>query len=73
MEATKRPMATLKELQAFMAKTGHCVYVTTIFQALHTSALYGRVARRKPLFKKAHLDSHLRYAKNLSGDSEAMW
>ena len=48
MEAIKRPMATLKELQAFMTKTGHCVYVTTIYQALHKSGLYGRVARRKP-------------------------
>ena len=39
-EATKRPMATLKELHAFMAKTGHCVHVTTISQALHKSGLY---------------------------------
>ena len=47
-EATKWPMATLKELHAFMAKTGHCVHVTTIFQALPKFGLYGRVARRKP-------------------------
>jgi len=72
-EATKRPMATLKELHAFMAKTGHCVHVTTISQALHKSGLYNRVARRKPLLKKAHLESRLRYAKKHSGDSEAMW
>ena len=39
-----------------MAKTGHCVHVTTISEALHKSGLYGRVARRKPLFKKAHLE-----------------
>ena len=64
-EATKRPMATLKELHAFMAKTGHCVHVTTISQALHKSSLCGRVARRKPLFKKAHLESRLRYAKKI--------
>ena len=66
-------MATLKELHAFMAKTGYCVHVTTISQALHKSGLYGRVARRKPLLKKSHLDSHLRYAKNHSGYSESMW
>ena len=72
-EATKRPMSTLKELQAFMVKTDHCVYVTTISQALHKSGLYGRVARRKPLLKKAHLESRLRYAKNHSGDFEARW
>ena len=39
-EATKRPMATLKELHTFMAKTGHCVHVITISQALHKSGLY---------------------------------
>ena len=72
-EATKRPMATLKELHAFMAKTGHCVHVTTISQALHKSGLYGGVARRKPLLKKAHLESCLRNAKKHSGDSEVTW
>ena len=29
-EATKRPMATLKEVHAFMVKAGHCVPVITI-------------------------------------------
>ena len=58
-ETTKRPIATLQELQAFMAKTGQSVHVTTISQALHKSGLYGRVARRKPLLKKAHLESRL--------------
>ena len=62
-EATKRPMATFKELQAFMAKTGHCVHVTTISQALLKSGMYGRMTIRKPLLKKAHLESPLRYAK----------
>ena len=57
------PMATLKELHAFMAKTGHCLHVTTISQALHKCGLYVRVARRKPLLKKAHLESCLRCAK----------
>ena len=45
-EATKRPLTTLKELHAFMAKTGHCVHVTTISQALHKYGLYSRVVRR---------------------------
>ena len=57
------PMATMKEIQAFMAKTGHYVHVTTISQAFHKSGLHGRVARRKPLLKKAHLESHFRNAK----------
>ena len=60
---TKRPKATLKELHAFMTKTGHCVHVTTISQAIHKSGLYGRVERMKPLFKKAHLESRLRSVK----------
>ena len=66
-------MATLKELHALTAKTGHCVHATTISQALHKSRLYGRVARREPLLKKAHHKSHLRDAKKYSRDSEAMW
>ena len=65
----------MKELHAFMAKTGHCVHVTTTSQALQKSGLYGRVAIRRPLLKKkkTHLESRLRYAKKHSGDSEATW
>ena len=63
----------MKELQGFTAKTGHCVHVITISQALHKSGLYSRVARRKPLLKKPHLESHLRKAINHSRDSEDMW
>ena len=62
-ETIKRPMATLKELHAFLAKTGHCVHVTTISQELHKSGLCSRVARRKPILKIAHFESRLRYAK----------
>ena len=72
-ERSSRGQWKLKELQPFMANTGHSVHVTTISQALHKSELYGKVARRKPLLKKAHLVSHLRDAKNHSGDSEAKW
>ena len=63
----------MKELQTFMAKTGHCVHVIIISQALHKSGLYGSVARRESLLKKAHLESHMMDAKNHSRDSEAMW
>ncbi|MBN3286953.1 TCB1 transposase, partial [Polyodon spathula] len=72
-EATKRPMATLQELLAFMAKTAQSVHATKVSQALHKPGLYGRVARSNPLFKKAHLESCLKYAKKHSGDSIAMW
>ncbi len=50
-EATKRPTATLKQLQEFMTKSGHCVHVTTISQILHKCGLYGK----KPLLKKGHM------------------
>ena len=54
-EDTKRTMTILKELHVVIAKTGHCVHVTTTSQALHKSGLYGRVARRKPLLKNPTL------------------
>ncbi|XP_037106285.1 uncharacterized protein LOC119122170 isoform X5 [Syngnathus acus] len=44
-EAVKRPTATLKELQQFLASTGCSVHVTTISRLLHMSGLWGRVAR----------------------------
>ncbi|KAI3371761.1 hypothetical protein L3Q82_024310 [Scortum barcoo] len=55
-EAAKRPTATLKELQEFLASTGCvAVHVTTISSLLHMSGLWGRVARWKPyLSKKKH-------------------
>ena len=71
-EATTRPLTALKELHASMAKTGNCVHMTTISQALHKSGLHSWVARSKSLLKKAHLQSRLKHAKNYSGDSEAM-
>ncbi|XP_077439484.1 uncharacterized protein LOC144062224 [Vanacampus margaritifer] len=44
-EAVKRPTATLKELQEFLASTGCSVHVTTISRLLHMSGLWGRVSR----------------------------
>ena len=61
-----------EELHAFMANNGLCVHVTTISQALHKSGLHAKVAIKKALLKKAHLDSHLRSTKITSRDSEAM-
>ena len=58
-EATKRPMATLKEPHAFLIKTGRCVHGITISQALHKSGLYGRVARRKPSLKQEKEQSEI--------------
>ena len=72
-EATKRPMATLKDLKYFLAGTGRSVLVTTILQALHKAGLYGRVARKKPFLKRCHTQSRLCYAKTHLEDSVAMW
>lgn len=72
-EATKRPKATLKDLQVFMAGTGLSVHVTTISQVLHKAGLYGRVARKKPFLKKSHTQARLCYAKTHLDDSAAMW
>ncbi|XP_039610996.1 protein FAM207A [Polypterus senegalus] len=54
-EATKKPVETLKE---FMAKSGHCVYVTTVSQALHKCGFYRKVTRKTPLLEKGRFKSH---------------
>ncbi|KAM4031045.1 uncharacterized protein ACNLHF_018613 isoform 1-T2 [Anomaloglossus baeobatrachus] len=41
-EAAKRPTATLKELQKFLASTGCVLHVTTISRILHMSDMAGR-------------------------------
>lgn len=51
-EASKRPTATLKELQEFLANTGCVIHVTTISRIFHMSGLWGRIARRKPFLTK---------------------
>ncbi len=63
-EASKRPMTTLKDLQRSMAEMEETVHVSTIAQVLHKSGLYGRVARRKPFLKKAHVKSCLEFGLN---------
>lgn len=72
-EGTKRPKATLKDLQDFMAVTDWSVHVTTISQALHEAGLYGRVARKKPFLKNCHTPSRLRSAKIHLEDPVTMW
>uniref|UniRef100_A0A8C5LME3 Transposase n=1 Tax=Leptobrachium leishanense TaxID=445787 RepID=A0A8C5LME3_9ANUR len=56
-EAAKRPTATLKELQAYLASTGCVVHVTTISRILHMSGLWGRLARRKPFLTKKNIQA----------------
>ncbi|XP_053320788.1 general transcription factor IIF subunit 1-like [Spea bombifrons] len=45
-EVCKRPTATLKELQEFLASTGCVLHVATISRILHMNGLWGRVAKR---------------------------
>ncbi|MBN3288553.1 TCB1 transposase, partial [Polyodon spathula] len=66
-EATKRPMATLKEFQSSVAE-----HTATITRVLHKTGLCGRVAKRKPLLK-THIKSRLEFARRHVGDSETKW
>ena len=62
-EVTKNPMVMLTELQSSFVEMGEPSRRTTISAALHQSGLYGRVARREPLFSKRHMTAHLEFAK----------
>ena len=69
-EASERPTITLKELQGLVAKTGVKVHQSTVSRVLHTSGLYGRVARKKPLLKKTHIKAHLELARKHQTDPD---
>ncbi|KAG2469549.1 TC1A transposase, partial [Polypterus senegalus] len=71
-EVTKNPMVTLSELQRSSVERGEPSRRTTISAAIHQSGLYGRVARRKPLFSKRHMAAHLEFAKRHLKDSQTM-
>ena len=66
---TKNPMVTLTELQSSSVEMGEPFRRTTISAALHQSGLYGRVARRIPLFSKRHMTAWLEYAERHLKDS----
>jgi hypothetical protein len=48
-------MVILTELQSSLVEMGEPSRKTTIYNVLHQSLIYGRVARQKPLFSKRHL------------------
>ena len=52
-EVTKNPMVTLTEIQNCFVEMGEHSKRTTISAALHKLGLNGRVARQKPLLRKA--------------------
>ena len=72
-EATKRPKITLKELQSSRAEIGVSVHRTTLSPTLLRAGLYGRVARKKPLFKEINKPTRLVLAKSYVGDSPNIW
>ncbi|CDQ96841.1 unnamed protein product, partial [Oncorhynchus mykiss] len=71
-DAAKRPMITLDELHRSTAEVGDSVHRTTISRILHKSALYGRVARRKPFLKDIHKKCRLKFATSHLGDTPNM-
>uniref|UniRef100_A0AAY5K9G5 Transposase Tc1-like domain-containing protein n=1 Tax=Esox lucius TaxID=8010 RepID=A0AAY5K9G5_ESOLU len=72
-EASKRPTATLKELQEFLASTGCVLHVTTISRILHMNGLWGRVARRKPFLTKKNIQARLKVAKTNIKSPKSTW
>ena len=71
-EVTKNTMTTLMDLQSSLAEKGEPAGRTTVSAAIHTSQLYGTVARWKPLLSKRHMTAHLEFAKRHVKDSESM-
>ena len=67
IEAARRPMATLEELQRSTALVRESVH--RLVDALHKSGLNGRVERRKPLLKESHKKSCFRFARSHVGDT----
>jgi hypothetical protein len=65
-EVTMNLMVTLTELESSSVEMGEPSRRTTISPAFQTSGLYGRVARRSPLFNKRHMKACLEFAKRLS-------
>ncbi len=68
-EAAKRPTATLKELQEFLASTGCVVHMTTISHILQMSGLWGGKKNIQAWldFAKTHYKSPKAYGKMCYG------
>ncbi len=62
-EVKKNPKITVAELQRCIREMGESCRKSTITAALHQSGLYGRVARRKPLFSARHMKARMEFAK----------
>lgn len=69
--AAKRPTATLKEVQKFLASTGCVLHETTIFHILHLSRLWSRVARQKTFLRNKNIQAWLHFAKSYIKSAKA--
>ncbi len=69
-EVKKNPKITVAELQRCIREMGESCRKSTITAALHQSGLYGRVARRKPLFSARHTKAYMEFAKKHLKDSK---
>ncbi|KAI2645719.1 Transposable element Tcb1 transposase [Labeo rohita] len=69
-EVKKNPKITVVELQRCSRGMGESCRKSTITAALHQSGLYGRVARRKPLFSARHMKARMEFAKKHLKDSK---
>uniref|UniRef100_A0AAY5L3A7 Transposase Tc1-like domain-containing protein n=1 Tax=Esox lucius TaxID=8010 RepID=A0AAY5L3A7_ESOLU len=72
-EASKRPTATLKELQEFLASTGCVLHATTISHILHMNGLWDRVARRKPFLTNKNIQAWLKFTKTNIKSPKSTW
>lgn len=72
-EAAKRPTATWKELQEFLASTGSVIHVTTISRILHMSEPWSGVARRKPFLAKKNIQARPHFAKMHVKSPKSTW
>lgn len=70
--ASKRPMATMKQLKELLAETGENVHESTISRSLRKAKL-GKMAPRKPMQKGAHLQSRVEFAKKHLTDPVNVW
>ena len=62
MEVTRRPTATLKELQEFLGATARSLHVT-ISSILNKSEMWSRMAGWETFLTKSNMQVHLNYSK----------
>ena len=67
------PSTTQEELVNYLKAVGTTVTKRTISNTLHREGLKSCCARKVPLLKKAHVQAHLKFAKEHLDDQEEAW